>query len=129
VIRSIKSGSFGEPWVIVKWQLAAGDGLLEFGLLISYMVRGWKPFLPFGYPGVDIFRRVQGYVGSLDDDGLSRNRLGLVAVKERGWRIACDMGNTCPLSDGSASQSRCLCLLWSGGYIRCLSIICISTAF
>ena len=43
--------------------------------------------------------------------------------------IVCDANDTCPLSDGSASQLRCLFLLWSGGYIKCLSIICISTAF
>ena len=63
------------------------------------MVRSRKPFLPLGYPGVDIFGRVQGNVGSLDDDGLSRNRLGLDAVKVE-ERVVGDVNGTCPLSDG-----------------------------
>ena len=63
---------------MIKWQLPTGDGLFEFGLLIGHTARSGKPFLPLSYPGLDVFWRVQGQVSSLDDDGFSRNRLGLV---------------------------------------------------
>ena len=74
--------SLGKPWVVIKWQLATGDGLFEVGLLISYTAGGWKSFLSLGNPGLDVLRRVQGHVGPLNDDGLSRNRLEFVAMKE-----------------------------------------------
>ena len=122
MIGFFESGSFSKPLVIIKRQLSAGGSFFKLGLLVSHTVRGRKPFLPFGYPSFDIFGRVQGYVGPLDDDGLSRNGLGFVTVAEGD-------DDTYPLSDGSASQSVRLFLLWFGGYMRCLSIICTSTAF
>ena len=82
MIRFIESWSFWESWIVIEWQLSAGDGLFELGLLFGYTVRSRKPFLPLGYPSVDIFGRVQGYVSPLDDDGLSGNGLGLVAGKD-----------------------------------------------
>ena len=82
MIGFFESRSFRRPWIYSKWQLSPGDSLLELGLLVSHMVRSRKSFLPLGYPGIDIFGRVQGNVSSLDDDGLSRNRLGLDVVKE-----------------------------------------------
>ena len=80
MIGFFESRSFSKPWIVIKRQLPTGDSLFKFRFLVGHTVRGWKPFLPLGYPGFDVFGRVQGYVGSLDDDGLSRNRLGLVAV-------------------------------------------------
>ena len=80
--RFLEPRSFGEPWIIIERQLTTGDGFFKFGLFIGYTTRSWKPFLSLGYPSFDVFRRVQGYVGSLDDDGLSGERLGLVAAKE-----------------------------------------------
>ena len=59
-VRSLESRPLREPRVMIEWQLPAGDGLFEFGLLIGYTIRSWKPFLPLGYPGLDIFRCVQG---------------------------------------------------------------------
>jgi len=84
MVGFFEPGSFSKPWVVIEWQLSTGGGLFKFGLLVSHTVRGRKPFLPLGYPGFDVFWRVQGYAGSLDDDGLSRNKLGLVSEVEGG---------------------------------------------
>ena len=87
MIRSLESRPFGEPRISVKWQLSAGDGLLKFCLLFGYTVRSREPFLSLGYPCFDIFGGVQRYVGSLNDDGLSRNRLGPVVGGGRGDEV------------------------------------------
>jgi len=87
MIGFFESGSFSKPWIVIKRQLSTGSSLFKLGFLVGHMVRGRKPFLAFGYPGFNIFGRVQSYVGSLDDDGLSRNRLEFVAVAEGGMMI------------------------------------------
>ena len=72
-----------EPWITIKWELPAGNGVFKFSLFVSHTVRSRVPLLPLGYPGVDIFGRIQGHIRSLDDDGFSRNNLGVIAAKER----------------------------------------------
>jgi hypothetical protein len=73
-----ESRSLGEPWISIKRQLAPGDGVFKFGLFISYTVCSREPFLSLGYPSLDVFGRVQGDTGSLNDEGLSGDRLGHV---------------------------------------------------
>lgn len=77
----LEAWSLGKPWIVIQRQLPTGDGLFEFRLLISHTARSRKPLLALGYPGLDIFWRVQGQGGSLDDNGLPDNRLELVAMK------------------------------------------------
>lgn len=62
--------SLWEPGVF-KMKLATSDSFFKFLFFIGNMVCSGIPFTSLCYPCSDVLRCIQGYVGSLDDDGFS----------------------------------------------------------